>query len=321
MPLCSIVIPVYNKANLTRQCLDRLLAGPAPTCPFEIIVVDDGSRDSTAAMLRGYGGRIRVVTHPKNQAFARSCNDGAAVARGEYLVFLNNDTIPLAGWLDALVQYIEARPHVGLVGSKLLYPNRTVQHAGVAIDQNLKPRHIYVGFSSDHPAVNKARRMRAVTGACTLLPRKLFEQAGGFDTAYINCFEDVDLCLRLDALGFEIHYCPESVLIHFESVSDGRNKSVSYSADIFRKRWRDKLQADDLKYYIEDGLLRITYYPTWHEYSVAPELGAVKAAGQFTPMQQLLADRALQVHSLIRENVVLWAAVNEPPAALATGTH
>jgi GT2 family glycosyltransferase len=321
MPRCSIIIPVYNKAHLTRQCVDRLLALATPECPYEIIVVDDGSRDCTPKMLAGYGDRIRVVVHPQNKAFASSCNDGAAVARGQYLVFLNNDTIPSVGWLEALVKYIEARPRVGLVGSKLLYPNGTVQHAGVVICQDRVPRHLYVGFPADHPAVNKARRMQAVTGACNLISRTVFEAVGGFDTAYINCYEDIDLCLRIGALGYEIHYCPDSVLIHFESVSDGRLKFVTHSGEIFQQRWGDRLEPDDLKFYAEDGLLQVTYYATWQEFTVAPELGVIKDREVFGSVEKLLAQRAQQVHALIRENVVLRAAGAAPSAPLPAGLN
>src|SRR4051794_8654078 len=103
MPVCSIIIPVYGLAEVTRQCLDRLIAEPPASIDRELIVVDDASRDHTAALLKGYGDAIRVVTHDENLGFSHACNDGAAVAAGRYLVFLNNDTIPLPGWLDALV--------------------------------------------------------------------------------------------------------------------------------------------------------------------------------------------------------------------------
>src|SRR5262245_31277719 len=98
MPRCSIIIPVYNQAPLTRQCLETLLSQAPADVEFEIIVVDDASDERTSQLLAGFGGRIRVVTHSTNAGFARSCNDGAAVASGEYLVFLNNDTASQAGW-------------------------------------------------------------------------------------------------------------------------------------------------------------------------------------------------------------------------------
>ncbi len=320
MTRCSIIIPVYNKAHLTRQCLDRVLKEP-PKCSFEIIVADDGSSDGTQTLLAGYGNQIRVVTHPRNKGFATTCNDGAAAARGEYVLFLNNDTVPFPGWLDTLVEYIQARPQVGMVGSKLLYPNGTIQHAGVAICQDLWPRHIYVGLPADHPAVNKARRMQAVTGACMLLPRELFQRLGGFDTVFINCYEDIDLCLRLDALGYEIHYCPQSCLIHFESVSEGRHDKEIYSGDIFMRRWKHKLRPDDLRYYTEDGLFRITYDSTSLVFELSPEVGLVKKKAEFREIEKLLCQRSQQVQTLLRENVLLRAAASGTLATITSSAN
>lgn len=317
MTRCSIVIPVYNKAHLTRQCLDRILSEP-PKYPFEIIVVDDGSRDGTPNLLAGYGDRIRVVTHPSNKGFATTCNDGAAAAAGEYLVFLNNDTIPFPGWLDVLVEYIQANPQVGIVGSKLLFPDGTIQHAGVAICQDFWPRHIYGGLSADHPAVNKARRMQAVTGACMLLPRELFLRVGGFDTVFINSYEDIDLCLRIGALGYEVHFCPQSKLIHLESISEGRKDNEIYSANIFHQRWQGKLRPDDLRYYIEDGMFRITYHAASLVFELDPEVGLLKENGKFMDLEKLLFQRADQVRTLLRENTLLRNASDSSAPTSAT---
>src|SRR5439155_17167350 len=104
----------------------------------------------------------------ENGGFAAACNDGVAAAEGDELVFLNNDTIPTKGWLDAMLAYAKDRPRVAVVGSKLLFPNDTVQHAGVIICQDGNPRHLYTGFPADHPAVNRSRRLQAVTAACML---------------------------------------------------------------------------------------------------------------------------------------------------------
>src|SRR5262249_39220092 len=143
MPQCSIIIPVYNRVELTRMCLDKLLASPPETCEAEIIVINDGSDDTTERLLAGYGDRIRVVVHPQNMGYGTACNNGAAVASGDYLVFLNNDTIPLAGWLDALLHYAGEQKGAGAVGSKLIFPNGTIQHCGMVLDQERQPRHIY----------------------------------------------------------------------------------------------------------------------------------------------------------------------------------
>ncbi|OWK43923.1 glycosyltransferase family 2 protein [Fimbriiglobus ruber] len=308
MPRCSIIIPVYNKAHLTRQCLDRLFAVTSPSTSFEVVVVDDASRDATPQMLAGYGDRVRVVTHAQNKAFATSCNDGALYATGDYLVFLNNDTIPYVGWLDALVRYAEVRPKVGLVGNKLLFPDGTIQHAGMAFGQDRQPRHIYVNFPADHPAVNKARRMQAVTGACNLIPREVFAATGGFDPGFINGYEDVDLCLRVGGLGYEVHYCPESVLIHLEGVSEGRFKFEAHSARLFRERWWASIRPDDLNYFLDDGLIRINYFPNYVEFYVSPELGFVVGKDGFADAERVLCQRAKQVYELVRENVTMRAS-------------
>src|SRR3954447_13778394 len=126
MPECSIIIPVLNQDFLTRQCLDTLLSLPYRKADPEIIVVDDGSDEATARMLAAYGERVRVVRHERNLGFSISCNDGAAAARGRYLVFLNNDTIPLSSWLDVLVDYAEAHPRAAMLGSKLLFPDGSI---------------------------------------------------------------------------------------------------------------------------------------------------------------------------------------------------
>jgi len=251
-PRCSIVIPVHGRAGLTRQCVEAILKDP-PGARHEVIVVDDASPDDTAAVLDGYGDAIRVVSRSANGGFAEAANDGAAAAKGEHLVFLNNDTIPLAGWLDDLVAAADADPEVGVAGSRLLFPNDTIQHAGVVVCQDGNPRHIYAGFPAAHPAVNRERAFQAVTAASMLIRRELFERAGGFDTAFHNSLEDTDLCMRAGELGYEVRYRPRSVLYHLESVSRGRNsKEIAENTRIFKERWGDKAERDDLRRYVEE---------------------------------------------------------------------
>jgi GT2 family glycosyltransferase len=306
LPLCSIIIPVYNRSSVTRQCLNVLMS-QRPETPTEIIVVDDGSRDRTARLLETYGDQIRVVTHEVNAGFATACNDGAATAAGDYLVFLNNDTLPQPGWLDALMRYADAHPQAGVVGSKLLYPNDTVQHAGIVVCQDRFTRGIYTGFPSDHPAVNISRRFRAVTGACMLVRRSAFEEAGGFDTAFKNAYEDHDLCLRLGDLGYEVHYCHESVLYHFESVTRaGRHDDFDRATEVFRARWFDRLEQDDLAYYLEDSLLQVTY---GHSFPIhvtcSPLLAVIGGEERDRQADRLLERRSHQVAQLLNENTLL----------------
>jgi len=251
---CSIIIPVWNKAELTRQCLTAL--GPATEdVSFELIVVDNGSTDGTKEFLASLGGDVRIITNQDNLGFAKACNQGAAAARGRHLVFLNNDTIPVAGWLRALVDEIDAHPEVAIVGSKLLYADRTVQHAGVAIDRTtLIPYHIYKRFADTHPAVNKRRELNAVTAACLLIRRNSFTDAGGFDEAYINGFEDADLCLKVRERQGRIVYQPKSVLFHLESQTDGRDSHTNENGRRFLQRWGQSWWlADDDTIYFGDG--------------------------------------------------------------------
>ncbi len=273
-PATSIVIPVHNRAALTERCLDLVLADPPMRA--EIVVVDDGSTDSTPALLDRYGDAIRRVALPGNSGYATACNAGAAVAGGEVLVFLNNDTEPEPGSLQALARYAESHPAAAAVGAKLLYPTGSIQHAGVVIGQDGYPHNLYAGMPADHPAASCARRLQAVTGACMLVRREAFERVGGFDTGFVNSLEDVDLCLRLGEAGGEVHYCPEAVVVHLESASRGREGRFDRSVALWRERWRDRARRDDVVVYAQDGLLEFEYpesYPL--RVGVSPLLAAV----------------------------------------------
>jgi GT2 family glycosyltransferase len=315
---CSIVIPVHNRAGLTRKCLDALLPG-IPAGVAEVIVVDDASTDTTAKLVSEYGPPVRLVRREVNGGFAVACNEGAAASDAEYIVFLNNDTVPLDGWLDALLRYADAHPDAAVVGSKLLFPNDTIQHAGVVICQDGRPRHVYAGFPADHPAVNRSRRFQAVTAGCALVRRAAFEEANGFDESFRNSLEDADLCLRLGQLGREIHYCHESVLYHLESVSRApRSKEARENSRLFHERWGGVANRDDIAYYIEDGLLQIRYrdlYPLGLE--VAGELATLSASGD--DRARLAESQLRQVADLLRETVRLTAHVAELELGLSAG--
>lgn len=305
MVKCSIIIPVYNQVSLTRQCLDAVFRSLPTAFATEVIVVDDSSQDQTHELLVTYGPRIRTIHHETNTGFAVACNDGAAQAIGDFLVFLNNDTIPQPGWLDTLVRYAVAHPRAAVVGAKLLYLNDTVQHAGIVIHADHFPWHIYAGFPADHPAVNISRRFKAVTAACALVRRESFMQVSGFDSAFQNGYEDVDLCLRLGQLGHEVHYCHECEVYHLESMSEGRHAREDANVRLYASRWAHRVQSDNVRYYLEDNLLRIentTLYPM--KFSISPLLGTI-ADDRETETDRLLQRRAAQVFTLVKENAEL----------------
>jgi GT2 family glycosyltransferase len=311
----SIVVPVHDCAALTRRCLDTVLGDLPDAC--EVVVVDDASTDSTPELLAGYGDAIQSLALARNLGYAGACNEGAAVAQGEALLFLNNDTVPQEGWLQALGGYAEAHPEAAAVGAKLIYPTGVVQHAGVVIGQDGYPHNLYAGLPAEHPAVNRSRRLQAVTGACMLVRREAFERAGGFDTGFANSLEDVDLCLRIGAEGGEVHYCHEVVVTHLESASRGRDDPFAQSVELYRQRWRDEVRRDDLEIYAEDGLLEVEYaasYPLRLE--VSPRLAVVETR-EGPGAERLLEAYARQVSDLLAEVVRLTVALGGEAAAAA----
>jgi GT2 family glycosyltransferase/ADP-heptose:LPS heptosyltransferase/Tfp pilus assembly protein PilF len=242
---CSIIIPVFNKVELTQQCLTHL-AEVTDTPSYEVIVVDNCSSDGTAEFLASLSGDIQVITNNENRGFAKACNQGARAAKGKHLVFLNNDTIPRAGWLSALVEEIELHESVGVVGSKLLYPDDTIQHAGVVISRLYRtPYHLFQGVSGSFPAVNTRREFQAVTAACMLVRKETFESVSGFDEGFVNGFEDVDLCLKTRQIGKKVIYQPKSCLYHLESQTPGRKDHDRENAKRFIARWEHQWLDDE----------------------------------------------------------------------------
>jgi len=306
-PRCAIVIPSYNGAHLLSTCLASLLAHPPEGCEWQAIVVDDASSDGTVERFRDYDERVSVVARERNGGFAETCNDGARAAGDvDHLLFLNNDTVPIPGWLDTLVAAAEDRPEAAIFGSKLLFPDGTIQHAGIAIGEDRWPHHIYAGFPGDHAAVNSARAMIAVTAACMLVRREAFAELDGFDTAFHNGYEDVDLCLRAGERGQEVRYCPESVLYHLESVTRWADPSMRHTGHndrLLQERWGKRLVPDDFSHYLADGLVEVEYgeaHPL--RIAVSPLLGTVgHEIGGEARIEALLGARSREVLSLRSE--------------------
>ncbi|MCA9864061.1 MAG: glycosyltransferase, partial [Thermomicrobiales bacterium] len=221
--------------------------------------------------------------------------------------------IPLDGWLETLVQFAVDHPAAAVIGTKLLFPNDTVQHAGVSFGIDREPHHIYAGFPRNHPATNTSRRFQVVTAACALFRREIWDALGGLDLSYRNGWEDVDYCVRAGLAGHEIWYCAESVIYHFESATRDLLSQVERdNRALFGSRWRDKIVPDDIGYYVEDGLLDIVYgarHPV--QISVSPLLAGISDGEQERVADQLLYDRARQVMILLRNNIVLNVRVAE----------
>jgi len=241
-PLVSIIVPVFNKLEYTTKCL-RAIAAHTRDVPYEVIVIDNASSDDTQRSLERRDD-IRYRRNGENRGFAKASNQGAAMALGRFLLFLNNDTEPHPGWAAAMVAEMERDPAVAIVGSKLLYPNGTIQHAGVgfayAMWQPIMPMHV----SSRQPAasVSQRRELDAVTAACMLVRPEVFLTVGGFDEGYVNGYEDVDFCLEVRARGGKIVFTPASVVTHHESVSEGRFDASAANTERLMARWIDRFE-------------------------------------------------------------------------------
>lgn len=245
-PDVSIVIPVHGQLASTLNCLDSLF-GHAARFVAEIIVIDDASPDRTGELLPLVGG-IRIHHQPVNRGFIDSCNTGADLARGRILVMLNNDTRVVAGWLDELAGGFTLFPRAGLVGSKLFYPDGSLQEAGGIVWRDGSAANYGRGDDPNRPQYCHARQVDYVSGASIAIPAALWHQLGGFDRHYAPAYsEDSDLCFRIRAAGHETWFQPQSRAIHYEgktSGTDTRTGVKAYqiiNARKFLLRWRDTL--------------------------------------------------------------------------------
>ncbi len=199
-PEVSVVIPHYGSPDLTAACI-LSLATHSPG--VELIVVDNGTGERFPCDI--------LIRNEQNEGFAAACNQGAAAATHDRVVFLNNDTVVHPGWLDPLLDALHE--DVAAVGAHLIYPDGRTQHAGISISGAGPTLH------AENRKAGTAGQVDGVTGACMLVDRQRFFDAGGFDEGYWNGYEDVDLCLALRAAGWKIVYEPRSVVTHLESQS------------------------------------------------------------------------------------------------------
>jgi glycosyltransferase involved in cell wall biosynthesis len=249
----SIIIPTWNNALLTEQCLQAIIKNTNyPN--FEIIIIDNGSKDGTEQLLRNLNTDIMIIKNTENLGFAKACNQGAMAAKGQYLVFLNNDTIPQKGWLTELISFMNLHPEAGIAGSKLLYPDDTIQHCGAAMRFDGKFfRHPYKYLHRNHPLVNQPRELDAVTAACFITPRELFFKLGKFDEHYLNGCEDMDYCTAVRRSGATIHYVPTSELYHLESQTPRPEDKDRENFQRYLKKWGKGAMQNEVEIYAKDG--------------------------------------------------------------------
>jgi GT2 family glycosyltransferase len=208
--------------------------------PFEIVIVDNGSREEeTLRFFREAGNDLRILTEPGAFNYSRLNNRAAAQARGDILLFLNNDTeVETPEWLTEMVSHA-ARTEVGAVGARLWWPDGTLQHGGVILGLGGVAGHAFPHIPRGHPGYfNRAmlqQNCSAVTGACMAVRKVVFEELGGFDEENLGVtFNDIDFCLRLTQAGYRIVWTPYANLIHHESASRGHQRTLEEQAEFER---------------------------------------------------------------------------------------
>ncbi|TDR23761.1 glycosyltransferase [Marinicella litoralis] len=250
-PVVSVIIPVYNQFKHTYHCLESL-ARLADKTPFEIIVINDCSTDDTAIQLKKISG-ITAFTQPENGGFIESCNTGAQMATGTFLLFLNNDTEVLPGWLDQLTKTFETQPDAGLVGSQLIYPDGRLQEAGGIVFADASGWNYGRFGSPDEPEYQHVREVSYCSGASIMIEKQLFNELGQFDQRYKPAYyEDTDLAFGIRSVGKKVYYQPLSQVIHFEGISSGTDltsgtkKYQVINQEKFLNKWQSALKKQPL---------------------------------------------------------------------------
>ncbi len=248
-PTVSIIVPVHNQFDYTYGCIKSIIEN-TKSISYEIIIGDDCSTDRTQDSEDVFRG-VTIVHNESNLGFTLNCNNAATHARGRYLLFLNNDTYVMPGWLDSLVELIESDDSIGMVGSKFLYPDGLVQEAGGIIWSDASGWNYGRGRDPNLPEFNYVKDVSYITGACIMIRASLWEEIGGFDKRYAPAYcEDSDLAFEVREHGKRVVYQPRSEVIHFEGMSHGKSISTGVKAyqsvnkEKFREKWKDRLDED-----------------------------------------------------------------------------
>lgn len=298
-PRVSVIIPTYGNFSYTHYCL-AALGESADKTSFEVIVIDDDPDGETAARLVDYGN-VHVIRNETNLGFVHSCNRGAAAARGDFLVFLNNDTQVQPGWLDALIQTFETQGSPGLVGSRLIYPDGRQQEAGGIVFNDGSAWNYGQLDDPYRPEYSYLREPDYVSGAALAIRRELFEHLGGFDPLHAPAYyEDTDLAFRIRAAGYRVYYQPWSRVLHFEGISAGRDERSPTGMKRFQAinqrkffdRWHETLashgeRGEDLERQKERRIARRAFVVDIYVPTPDKESGSLRLVNLFQILREL----------------------------------
>lgn len=260
----SIIIPNKDNYDLLSACVSSILE-KTTFDNYEILIIDTGSQDqSTLDYYEHITQKPRISLHlyPHRFNYHKVNNFGAELASGEQLLFLNNDTEVInPGWLQELVSWAE-RPGIGVVGTKLLYPDGSIQHAGIVMGVEGHGSHIFEKLPEHHygpfGSPDWYRDYKAVTGACMMIPKSVFTKLGGFDEKYEIGYGDIDICLRAGEAGFRVVYTPFAELVHHEGGTRGFSLPPN---DVIRASYRMYEQVRDGDAYFNPNLSYLSRQP------------------------------------------------------------
>jgi len=267
----SICIPTLQAKDLLRECLRSIYA--QTRCAFEIIVVDNASRDGTVEMLRAEFPAVRVIVNATNVGFAKAMNQALRVSQGRYALLLNNDTVVLSNALDRLVAFVDAHAEIGICGPKILNRDGTLQKqcrrsyatpwdlfcyfSGLS---TLFPRSpLFARYLMTYRDEDETHPADAISGACMLIRRAVLEQIGWLDERFFAYQEDTDYCLRAQRAGWRVYYYPEAQIIHYASQGGSR-------VDPFRSIW--EWHRSYFLYYRKNLAARYFFLFNWFYYVV-----------------------------------------------------
>jgi len=251
-PRVTIVIPVHGQYAVTRRCLAAIAYAPTQVA-YEVVVVDDGSHDQSAALIEAEAPGVRVICHEYAQGFNQACCSGAAAARAPFLVLLNNDTEPCAHWLEELLDPFERWPDTGLVGAQLIFPDGRLQVAGGIVWGNGEPWNYGWGGNPYDPRHTYSRQVDHVCGAALAIPSDLWRKVGGFSPEFSPAYyEDTDLAFKVRQAGCSVRYAPLARVIHHEGVSNGTDtestqglkRYQTINGPLFREKWSSAFEGD-----------------------------------------------------------------------------
>ncbi|MGH9028318.1 MAG: glycosyltransferase family 2 protein, partial [Acidimicrobiales bacterium] len=248
-PRVVVIIPFRDQAAMTARCLSSLSVSPGYE-NFEVLLVDNGSTEPEAIALvdRARRRSIRVLDHPGEFNWSVINNVAAGESDADLLLFMNNDIEATgSGWMKALVELAQV-PEVGAVGAKLVFPDGILQHGGIVVGMGGIAGHLFCGMPPGGIGylgwAQVIRPCSAVTGACMMTRKEVFDELGGFDEELEVAFNDVDYCMRLNDSGYRVLYTPLAELVHDESVTRGLSGYV-HDVNHFLRKWsRDRLRRD-----------------------------------------------------------------------------